>query len=231
VSRYGRWKVEQAKKEAAALERKKRREAKLSSGTPLAPEDLDEPEESLLWALTKIFLFLLLFTAIAGRFITGSVLWGYEGKWARWRTYWPAGERVFSEAELARYDGSDPALPIYLGLDGLVFDVSASRRIYGPGGSYSHFAGVDAARAFSTGCFALHRTHDLRGLGPQELASIEHWKEFFTNSDKYFKVGRVVHPPIEEGTPVPPGCDAQGNALPQDVAKEKEKERSRGKEL
>lgn len=30
-------------------------------------------------------------------------------------------------------------------------------------------AGVDAARSFGTGCFATHRTHDLRGLTDQEL--------------------------------------------------------------
>ncbi|KZP00066.1 cytochrome b5, partial [Calocera viscosa TUFC12733] len=204
---YGRWKVEQAKKDAAKLERKKRREAKLAAGTPLSPDDIDEPEESLVWALTKVLVVILAFTAIAGRFVTGSALWGYEGKWVKWRTYWPQGERVFSETELARYDGSNPDLPIYLGLDGLVFDVSASRRIYGPGGSYAHFAGIDGARAFSTGCFLIHRTHDLRGLSSQELASIEHWKDFFLKSDKYFKVGTVVHPPIPEDRPLPPGCD------------------------
>jgi hypothetical protein len=30
-------------------------------------------------------------------------------------------------------------------------------------------AGVDAARAFGTGCFKEHRTHDLRGLSDSEL--------------------------------------------------------------
>jgi hypothetical protein len=30
-------------------------------------------------------------------------------------------------------------------------------------------AGVDAARAFGTGCFKDHRTHDLRGLSESEL--------------------------------------------------------------
>ncbi len=30
--------------------------------------------------------------------------------------------------------------------------------------------GVDAARAFGTGCFETHRTHDLRGLSEAELA-------------------------------------------------------------
>ena len=30
-------------------------------------------------------------------------------------------------------------------------------------------AGVDAARAFGTGCFKDHRTHDLRGLSESEI--------------------------------------------------------------
>lgn len=35
--------------------------------------------------------------------------------------------------------------------------------MYGPGGSYSFFAGRDATRAFITGCFAEDLTPDLRG--------------------------------------------------------------------
>ena len=30
-------------------------------------------------------------------------------------------------------------------------------------------AGVDAARAFGTGCFQVHRTHDTRGMSESEL--------------------------------------------------------------
>ena len=67
--------------------------------------------------------------------------------------------------------------------------MSSNSRVYGPGGSYAvmyvppppflhtvfaqtgtHIrAGVDAARAFGTGCFKDHRTHDLRGLSTSEL--------------------------------------------------------------
>ena len=42
--------------------------------------------------------------------------------------------------------------------------MSNGRHIYGPGGSYSYFAGCDAARGFVTGCFADDRTADMRGV-------------------------------------------------------------------
>jgi hypothetical protein len=56
-----------------------------------------------------------------------------------------------------------------LRFSGEVFDVSANRRIYGPGGGYGFFAGKDAARAFVTGCFKEDLTHDIRGLDPKQM--------------------------------------------------------------
>lgn len=69
-----------------------------------------------------------------------------------------------TDAELLQYDGSDPNKPIYLALNGTIYDVSAGRATYGPGGSYHFFAGHDAARAFLTGCFQTDITPDLRGV-------------------------------------------------------------------
>ena len=66
--------------------------------------------------------------------------------------------------ELAQYDGKDETKPIYLSINGTIYDVSAGKRIYGPGGSYNVFAGVDASRGFVTGCFLEDRNGDMRGV-------------------------------------------------------------------
>lgn len=55
-------------------------------------------------------------------------------------------------------------MPIYVALNGTIYDVSASPEFYGPGGSYHFFAGRDATRAFVTGCFTEDLTGDLRGV-------------------------------------------------------------------
>ena len=57
-----------------------------------------------------------------------------------------SGERVFTKAELAQYDGSADAPGLYLALLGVVYDVSSGRQHYGAGGGYSFFAGRDASR-------------------------------------------------------------------------------------
>ncbi|KAH8925530.1 cytochrome b5 [Atractiella rhizophila] len=148
-------------------------------------------------------------------YLLGELLefeWSVASKYAvkQWRTVFPQPKKLkyFSERQLKRFNGDDPTLPIYLALDGEVYDVSANRRTYGPGGSYNHFAGVDHARAFVTGCFQEHKTHDLRGLNEKELSALNGWKEFYRNSDKYFQVGYVVHQPIDPSSPLPQGCAA-----------------------
>jgi predicted heme/steroid binding protein len=154
-------------------------------------------------------------------------------------------ERLLTETELARYDGSDPTSPIYVALDGSVFDVTSGRATYGPGGAYHHFAGRDAARAFITGCFKTHLTHDLRGLDARQLEvrapvassaaraifnrapspsavgntsmrSVLPYVEHCRGRDgapqdhaRYFRIGRVLHEPIDPDSPIPEDCNAK----------------------
>lgn len=55
------------------------------------------------------------------------------------------GLTQFSLDELAHYDGTDPSKPIYIGLNGLVYDVSAGRNYYEPNGTYHFLAGKDSS--------------------------------------------------------------------------------------
>ncbi|KIW05067.1 uncharacterized protein PV09_04221 [Verruconis gallopava] len=74
------------------------------------------------------------------------------------------GPILLTDEELALYNGTDPSLPIYVGLNGSIYDVSAAPSTYGPGGGYSFFSGKDATRAFLTGCFQEDLTPDIRGV-------------------------------------------------------------------
>lgn len=58
-----------------------------------------------------------------------------------------------TEEELKAFTGEDAEKPIYLGINGTIFDVSASPAFYGPGGHYNHFVGKDATRAWITECW------------------------------------------------------------------------------
>ncbi|KAF9224348.1 cytochrome b5 [Gyrodon lividus] len=207
---YKEYKDQQQQQHQDWLQRKKEREDKIAQGEKVGPEERDPTaeEEVGLLGLLKFIVYLLLIIALAGKFFTGSFSWEYDGKWARLKTYWPESSgRLFSESYLLTFDGTDLDKPLYLAIDGDVYDVSSNRGTYGPGGSYHTMAGVDAARSFGTGCFATHRTHDLRGLTDKELKSVEHWKKFFAEHKTYSKVGRVVHPPIDPQSPIPEHCD------------------------
>ncbi|PBK73043.1 cytochrome b5 [Armillaria solidipes] len=212
----------------AWLERKKLRDEKIARGEDGGREEPDptaEVEVGVL-GLLKFLVYALIIIALAGKFITGSYLWEYEGKWAQLKTYWPTTQRLFSERLLAEFDGSKPGRPIYLAIDGEVYDVTKGKA-YQPGGSYHHFAGVDGARAFGTGCFQTHRTHDLRGLTESELKGVQHWKEFYANHKDYFKVGRVSHPPIDPASPIVEHCNpkkaAKDDVNPKRDTKERKK--------
>ncbi|KAK5116502.1 hypothetical protein LTR62_008051 [Meristemomyces frigidus] len=117
--------------------------------------------------ILRIVAGLMLLNCLLSYFITNdSLLWGYKPWFIR-----PAvvlryiqGPIHLTDAQLLAYNGTDPTKPIYLALNGTIYDVTAGRRIYGPGGSYHVFAGKDAARGFISGCFAEDAVPDLRGV-------------------------------------------------------------------
>ncbi|KAK6466013.1 cytochrome b5-like heme/steroid binding domain-containing protein [Scheffersomyces coipomensis] len=168
---------------------------------------------------------LLLLNAFFSWWFTSSSLWGYEGKWSN-LTYINFQLSPFSQYvnltldELAIYDGTNPNVPIYVAVNGSVFDVSSSPKIYGPKGTYHKLSGKDSARVFVTGCFQKDDefTYDLRGLDETEIENdISQWKHFFEDSDKYWYVGTVQHEPLTGEPPEPcehvkfPGYHNRGN--------------------
>jgi predicted heme/steroid binding protein len=50
----------------------------------------------------------------------------------------------YTVAELVIYDGTSSSSPILIGYEGAVYDVTAGRRYYEPGGEYHDLAGTDA---------------------------------------------------------------------------------------
>lgn len=55
--------------------------------------------------------------------------------------------RAFTITELAKYDGSSTTLPIYIGLDGYVYDVSTGKKFYEVGATYHYLAGNDSSKS------------------------------------------------------------------------------------
>ena len=58
---------------------------------------------------------------------------------------------TLTSEELASYNGKEGS-PLYLAIDGRVYDVSAGTKFYGEGGSYHKFVGKDTTYSFATGC-------------------------------------------------------------------------------
>jgi len=103
------------------------------------------------------------------------------------------GGRLMTADELAMYDGRrSGSMPIYIGILGQVYDVTAGKQHYGPGGSYSFFAGRDASRAYVTGKFQDDLSDDVRDLKPQEFSGLVDWRSFYQKHKKYKAVGKVV---------------------------------------
>ncbi|KAL8494752.1 hypothetical protein ACS0TY_025555 [Phlomoides rotata] len=103
----------------------------------------------------------------------------------------PLPPRLFTAEDLTPFNGTNPRLPILLGILGSVFDVSKGKRHYGAGGGYSHFSGRDASRAFVSGNFTGEGlTDDLHSLSSTEVKSIIDWRDFYLRT--YIFVGKLV---------------------------------------
>ncbi|KAL6012209.1 Bifunctional protein GlmU [Asimina triloba] len=102
----------------------------------------------------------------------------------------------FTLEQLKQFDGSDESKPIYVGVKGRVFDVSAGKSFYGPGGPYCIFAGKEASRALAK----MSKNEEdvcasLESLTEKEMGVLNDWERKF--EAKYPVVGRVT--PLRAG--------------------------------
>lgn len=48
--------------------------------------------------------------------------------------------------ELLKYNGFDPDLPIYMGYEGKIYDVTSGKNYYGKGATYNYLVGKDSTK-------------------------------------------------------------------------------------
>ncbi|KAI5306990.1 hypothetical protein KEM56_005825 [Ascosphaera pollenicola] len=114
----------------------------------------------------------------------------------------PKGEppkvfHVYTPTTLLPFNGEHDA-PVYLAVRGKVYDVTAGKNFYGPGGPYVNFAGRDASRGLACQSFDEEMlTKDLKGplddlkdLNQEQLENLAGWEERFES--KYLVVGKLV---------------------------------------
>lgn len=101
-------------------------------------------------------------------------------------------ELVFDSEELAAFDGrgsdANPAKLIYLSVGGVVFDVTAGKRFYGPGEHYACFAARPCTRALCSGSLEVaDLTDDVEDFSEKQMEEVFSQVEFYTK--KYLRVG------------------------------------------
>ena len=89
VIRYKEYRHEEEKKREEWLARKRERDEQLARGEEVGPEEPDPNAEVEigLWDLVKFLLCTIVVIVLAGKFVTGSYLWEYDGKWVQAKTY------------------------------------------------------------------------------------------------------------------------------------------------
>jgi len=99
---------------------------------------------------------------------------------------------TMTKEELAEYRGEDGS-PLYLAIKGRIYDVSANEHFYGEDGKYHLFTGVDATRAFATGCLKDECvSSSMEGLTSEEMKQVENWIELYETHDQYTFIGTLI---------------------------------------
>lgn len=101
--------------------------------------------------------------------------------------------KFFNGEEDPKFDDEDK--PIYLSLNGTVFDVTTGKDFYGPGGPYALFAGRECGVALAKFTFGEEHLDDIAGcskLNAGEKDVLDDWIEKFTYYRDYPIKGRLV---------------------------------------
>ncbi|TPX61195.1 hypothetical protein PhCBS80983_g01237 [Powellomyces hirtus] len=108
----------------------------------------------------------------------------------------PIVMRNYTPLELQAFSGKDGGR-VYMAVFGDVYDVSAGRSFYGPGGPYENFAGRDASRGLSKNSFDVEMLADPKGpidklqdLDDEERQTGREWAALFAS--KYIHIGSLV---------------------------------------
>lgn len=112
----------------------------------------------------------------------------------------PDPPRNFTAKQLLYFDGKhddklDEDKPVYLSVNGIVFDMSDGRDFYGPDGPYEAFAGHECGVALAKMSFDKKHLDDLAGcdnLNFGEKTELEGWIEKFQYYRNYPIKGRLV---------------------------------------
>mmetsp|Transcript_4052 Transcript_4052/g.7850 ORF Transcript_4052/g.7850 Transcript_4052/m.7850 type:complete len:273 (+) Transcript_4052:123-941(+) len=134
---------------------------------------------------------------------------------------------LYTAEELAQFDSRNPNQRL-LAILGEVFDVTKNSKMYGEGGSYHFFAGVDASKAFVSGEFKDDGlTDDVSELESEDILALEEWRDFYHK--EYTYVGKLAGGNFYDmqGEPTEALAAARAKALlaSEERAKEKEAEK------
>eukprot|EP00606_Chrysophyceae_sp_TOSAG23-5_P000206 GSChrysophyteH2.ASY1.ANO1.795.1 assembled CDS len=137
---------------------------------------------------------------------------GWEEKFIHYKSYPVVGKCVFDKtmvppytykagASLASLPNSKSSgssrinPPIYLGICGMVLDVSfGGTAMYGPGGPYHRFAGKDASRCLAKMSFKPEDidSTSVSDLSDSEVKVLHDWRDRFVIAKQYPIVGQLV---------------------------------------
>jgi membrane-associated progesterone receptor component len=114
----------------------------------------------------------------------------------------PDPPRNFTKKQLAHFDGTkegpkptDEDKPVYLAVQGIVFDVTLGRDFYGPDGPYEKFAGHECGVALAKMSFDEEHLDNLDGcanLNFGERTELEGWIDKFSHYRCYPIMGKLV---------------------------------------